>query len=65
MCDRGYTAQLAAQSAVDEPASEIALAKMLKDDLSVSVEPQALRMFIRYRWNRVQTLAHRIYDGKR
>lgn len=40
------------------------LAKMFKEDLNVDIEPQALRMFIRMRWDRVSATAHAIHEGK-
>jgi hypothetical protein len=42
--------------------AEISLAKLLKDDLGVEINPQALRMFIRARWDRVSLLAHVIHS---
>lgn len=43
---------------------EVLLAKMFKEDLGIEVDPQALRMFIRFRWGRVSVLAHTIHEGK-
>lgn len=43
---------------------EVLLAKMFKEDLGVEIDPQALRMFIRFRWGRVSALAHIIHEGK-
>lgn len=40
------------------------LAKAFREDLGVEINPQALRMFVRSRWDRVQKLAHMIHDGK-
>lgn len=45
--------------------SEQVLADMFCEDLGVTIEPQALRMFIRHRFGRLSPLAHRIHDGKR
>jgi len=44
-------------------APEVFLAKMLKDDLGVEVNPQALRMFIRAQWGNVSACAHKIHKG--
>lgn len=41
----------------------VLLAKMFKDDLGVTIDPQALRMFIRWRWDRISAAAHRIHGG--
>jgi hypothetical protein len=46
-----------------EPPPEDRLAKMVRDDLGVSINPQALRMFIRTRWARVSKAAHEIHDA--
>lgn len=40
---------------------EETLARMLKDDLSIEISPQALRMFIRFRWETISKLAHDIH----
>lgn len=40
---------------------EETMAKMLKDDLGITVSAQALRMFIRWRWGRLHPLAHAIH----
>lgn len=47
----------------DTRAPEVILAEAFKRDLGVIMDPQALRIFIRWRWDRVQTLAHKIHDG--
>lgn len=39
------------------------LANAFKHDLGVTMDPQALRIFIRWRWDRVQKLAHQIHDA--
>ena len=44
-------------------APEVLLSRAFKQDLNVEINPQALRMFIRSRWDRVQKLAHKIHDG--
>lgn len=49
---------------VDNTPPEVLLAKAFKDDLNVTLNPQALRLFIRWRWERVQKLAHAIHEGK-
>jgi hypothetical protein len=46
---------------VSEP--EKLLAKAFKDDLGVEINPQALRIFVRWRWDRVQKLAHAIHGS--
>ena len=46
-------------SAVIDP--EIRLANLIKEELNVDINPQALRMFIRSKWNRVSVLAHSIH----
>ncbi len=45
--------------------SEDLISEMFREDLGVTIEPQALRMFIRHRFDRLSPLAHRIHDGKR
>lgn len=42
---------------------EILLAKCFRDDLGVDINPQALRMFIRARWDRISCLGHKIHEG--
>ncbi len=49
----------------EDRASEIVIAEMFKQDLGVDINPQALRIFLRTRWDRLSPLAHRIQDGKR
>lgn len=46
-------------------ASEQIMVDMIREDLGVTIDPQALRMFLRYRWERIAPLAHRVHDGKR
>jgi hypothetical protein len=60
MCggETGYQAQSS-----DTTPAEVLLARVFKEDLGVTIEPQALRIFIRWRWDRVKTLAHRIHEG--
>lgn len=67
----GNYANVSAQNAAaqsqqyDHRTSEQILASMFFEDLGVTIEPQALRMFIRHRFGRLSPLAHRIHDGKR
>lgn len=49
----------------DKRSSEQIIVDMIKEDLGVTIEPQAWRMFLRYRWDRINPLAHRIHEGKR
>lgn len=42
---------------------EVILAEAFKKDLGVTIDPQALRIFIRWRWDRIQKLAHAIHDA--
>lgn len=42
---------------------EVILAEAFKKDLGVTMNPQALRIFIRWRWDRIQKLAHKIHDA--
>lgn len=59
MCDPTFEHHASA-----EAAPEILLAKAFKDDLGVDINPQAMRMFIRMRWKRVSTLAHKIHGDE-
>lgn len=45
--------------------SEQVMVDMIREDLGVSIDPQAWRMFVRHRFGRISPLAHRIHDGKR
>lgn len=54
--------QLAAQY---QKSSEQIMVDMIREDLGVSIEPQAWRMFLRHRWERIHVMAHRIHEGKR
>lgn len=47
----------------NKKAAEDLLSKLFRDDLGVEINAQALRMFIRSRWERISTLAHAIHDG--
>jgi hypothetical protein len=47
-----------------EPPPEERIATMVREDLGVTVNPQALRMFIRTRWARLSKAAHEIHDGR-
>jgi hypothetical protein len=62
----GYANSAQAQAAAcnePEPSPEILLARAFKDDLNVDINPTSLRMFVRARWARVSTLAHKIHDA--
>jgi hypothetical protein len=59
----GYNAQNAEQT--DSRSSEQIMVDLIREDLGVTIEPQAWRMFIRHRFGRISPLAHRIHDGKR
>ena len=48
-----------------QPRSEQVMVDMIREDLGVSIDPMAWRMFIRHRFTRLSPLAHRIHDGKR
>lgn len=63
--DNGYQNQGAGQCAGNSPRSEKVLADMFLEDLGIVIDPQALRIFIRHRFERLSPLAHRIHDGKR
>lgn len=43
------------------PAPEVLLARLISSDLNVTIDPKALRMFLRARWSRVSPLAHEIH----
>lgn len=43
-------------------APEVLLSCMLKNEIGVDVNPQALRLFMRYHWGKVSRLAHKIHD---
>ena len=45
-----------------ESSPEELLARLLKKEVGADINPQALRMFIRSKWDRVSTLAHLIHD---
>ena len=47
-----------------EPPPEERIATMVREDLGVTVNPQALRMFIRARWARLSKAAHEVHDGR-
>jgi hypothetical protein len=67
MCGHAtYTAtqQSAANaSAQTQRAPELLLAEAFKRDMGVVMDPQALRIFIRWRWDRISTLAHQIHGA--
>ena len=45
--------------------SEQVFVDMIRENLGVTINPQAWRMFVRSRFSRISPLAHRIHDGKR
>lgn len=47
----------------DRRAPEVILAEAFDRDLGVKMDAQALRIFIRWRWDRIQKLAHAIHDA--
>ena len=47
----------------DTTPPEVILAKLFKDDLGVTINPQALRMFIQWRWDRISVLSHRVHGS--
>lgn len=49
----------------DNRTSEQIITDLMKDDLGVTIDPQAFRLWLRWRWDRVSTLTHRIHEGKR
>lgn len=49
----------------DARTSEQIMVDMVREDLGVTLSPQAWRIFLRHRWGRFSTLAHRIHEGKR
>jgi hypothetical protein len=49
----------------DHRTSEQIMVDMIREDLGVTIDPQAWRMFVRHRFGRISPLAHRIHDGKR
>lgn len=49
----------------DETPPEVALAALVKDDLGVSVDAQALRMFVLLRWEKITGAAHAIHNEER
>lgn len=53
------------ENTADPRTSEQLMVDMIREDIGVTIEPQAWRMFIRHRWSRFTPLAHRIHDGKR
>lgn len=55
--------QLGKRSISRGPPPEVDLADMLRNELGVEVNHQALRLFVRYHWPRVSILAHAIHDG--
>jgi hypothetical protein len=49
----------------DGRSSEQIMVDMIREDLGVTINPQAWRIFVRHRFSRISPLAHRIHDGKR
>lgn len=49
----------------DGRTSEAIMVDMIRQDLGVTIDPMAWRMFTRMRFDRLSVLAHRIHDGKR
>ncbi len=49
----------------DQRTSEQIMVDLIREDLGVTIEPQAWRMFLRHRFGRIAPLAHRIHEGKR
>lgn len=47
----------------DKRSSEQIMVSLIKQDLGVDIDPQAWRMFLRHRWERISPLAHRIHEG--
>lgn len=45
-------------------ASEELLQEIIKEDLGITVNKTALRIFLRHRWDRISKLAHRIHEGQ-
>lgn len=46
----------------ETPPEEL-LAKMIKDDIGVDINPQVLRLWVRWRWDRMTPIAHRIHGS--
>lgn len=43
--------------------AERLLAREFKNELGITIDEQALRMFVRSRWSRLSALAHRIHNA--
>ena len=54
----------AEMACLDQRTSEQVMVDMIREDLGVTIDPQAWRMFVRHRFGRISPLAHRIHDGK-
>jgi hypothetical protein len=54
----------AMQNYKPESSSEEKLVDIITQDLGIVVDRQALRMFLRHRWDRISALAHRIHKGE-
>lgn len=49
----------------DDRSAEQIMVDLIREDLGVSIHPQAWRMFVRHRFGLISVLAHRIHDGKK
>lgn len=47
----------------DPEAPEKAMARLIKSELGIDIAPEALRILIRAKWNRIQGLAHAIHGS--
>lgn len=45
--------------------AEVLLARVFKEELGVEINEQALRIFVRTKWDRISKLAHIIHNGGR
>jgi hypothetical protein len=48
-----------------EKSSEQILVDLIREDLGVHINPQAARLFVRTRWDRLHAILHRIHEGRR
>ena len=44
-------------------APEKAMARLIKSELGIEIAPEAIRILIRAKWNRIQGLAHAIHGS--
>lgn len=49
--------------ATKESNPEELLADLIKADLGATINPQALRLWLRWRWDRITPMAHRIHNA--